>query len=41
MYFPYFITYMAIGFGISLAVFLWALERGQFSRSNVGRGFCP
>jgi nitrogen fixation-related uncharacterized protein len=40
MYFPYFITYMAIGFGISLAVFLWALERGQFRDQRRAR-FLP
>ncbi|MCU0590837.1 MAG: hypothetical protein MUC57_05110 [Desulfobacterales bacterium] len=40
MYFPYFITYMAIGFGISLAVFLWALDRGQFRDQRRAR-FLP
>jgi cbb3-type cytochrome oxidase maturation protein len=31
MYFPYFITYLLFGFGISGLVFLWALKNGQFS----------
>jgi hypothetical protein len=40
MYFPYFITYMAIGFAISLAVFIWALDRGQFRDQRRAR-FLP
>ena len=40
MYFPYFITYMAIGFVISLAVFLWALKNGQFKDQQRAR-FLP
>jgi cbb3-type cytochrome oxidase maturation protein len=31
MYFPFFIIYLLIGFGISGLVFLWALKNGQFS----------
>ena len=31
MYFPFFITYMLIGFAISGLVFFWALKNGQFS----------
>ncbi len=31
MYFPFFITYLLIGFGISGLVFFWALKNGQFS----------
>ncbi len=31
MYFPFFIIYLLIGFGISGLVFLWALKSGQFS----------
>lgn len=31
MYLPYFIGYMAIGFGISGLVFFWALKNGQFA----------
>ena len=40
MYFPYFITYMATGFAISLAVFIWALDRGQFRDQRRAR-FLP
>lgn len=31
MYFPFFITYILIGFGLSALVFFWALKNGQFS----------
>ena len=31
MYFPFLISYMLIGFGISSLVFFWALKNGQFS----------
>lgn len=37
MYFPYFLAYMAIGFGISLAVFFWALNNGQFRDQERAR----
>jgi cbb3-type cytochrome oxidase maturation protein len=40
MYFPYFITYMTIGFAISLVVFFWALNRGQFHDQQRAR-FLP
>ena len=40
MYFPYFITYMAIGFAISLVVFFWALKNGQFKDQQRAR-FLP
>ena len=40
MYFPYFITYMAVGFVISLAVFFWALKNGQFRDQKRAR-FLP
>jgi cbb3-type cytochrome oxidase maturation protein len=40
MYFPYFATYMIIGFGISLIVFFWALNRGQFQDQQRAR-FLP
>ncbi|MBW2192415.1 MAG: cbb3-type cytochrome oxidase assembly protein CcoS [Deltaproteobacteria bacterium] len=40
MYFPYFITYMALGFGISLVVFFWALKNGQFKDQKRAR-FLP
>ena len=37
MYFPYFITYMVIGFVISVAVFLWAVKAGQFKDQQRAR----
>ena len=37
MYYPYFIAYMAAGFAISLVVFLWALNRGQFKDQHRAR----
>ena len=37
MYFPYFIAYMAIGFAVSLGVFFWALNRGQFRDQERAR----
>lgn len=37
MYFPYFITYMAVGFVISLVVFFWALKNGQFKDQKRAR----
>ena len=40
MYFPYFVAYMTIGFGVSLAVFFWALNRGQFRDKRRAR-FLP
>jgi nitrogen fixation-related uncharacterized protein len=40
MYYPYFITYMVIGFVLSLVVFYWAITRGQFSDQNRAR-FLP
>ena len=40
MYFPYFITYMVLGFVISLAVFFWALKNGQFKDQQRAR-FLP
>ena len=40
MYFPYFITYMVVGFVISLAVFFWALRNGQFKDQQRAR-FLP
>ena len=40
MYFPYFITYMAIGFAISLVAFFWALKNGQFKEQQRAR-FLP
>lgn len=40
MYFPYFITYMAVGFVISLVVFFWAIKNGQFKEQKRAR-FLP
>jgi cbb3-type cytochrome oxidase maturation protein len=40
MYFPYFITYMLLGFAISLVVFFWALKNGQFKDQQRAR-FLP
>lgn len=40
MYFPYFITYMAVGLAISLGVFFWALKNGQFKDQQRAR-FLP
>ena len=37
MYFPYFISYMIIGFVISLFVFFWALNNGQFKDQQMAR----
>jgi hypothetical protein len=37
MYFPYFAAYMTIGFAISVIVFLWALNRGQFRDQQRAR----
>jgi cbb3-type cytochrome oxidase maturation protein len=40
MYFPYYIAYMALGFIITLVVFFWALNHGQFRDQNRAR-FIP
>ncbi len=40
MYYPYFIAYMFIGFAISLLVFYWALNNGQFNDQQRAR-FLP
>jgi nitrogen fixation-related uncharacterized protein len=40
MYYPYFIVYMTAGFAISIAVFLWALNSGQFKEQQRAR-FIP
>ena len=40
MYYPYFIAYMAVGFIISLMVFFWALNSGQFKDQQRAR-FLP
>ena len=40
MYYPYYIAYMALGFIISLMVFFWALNSGQFKDQQRAR-FIP
>jgi cbb3-type cytochrome oxidase maturation protein len=40
LYYPYFIAYMVVGFGISLLVFFWALGSGQFRDQERAR-FLP
>jgi cbb3-type cytochrome oxidase maturation protein len=40
MYYPYFLTYMALGFGLTLIVFIWALNSGQFKDQQRAR-FLP
>ena len=40
MYFPYFITYIAVGLIISLTVFIWALKNNQFRDQRRAR-FLP
>jgi hypothetical protein len=40
VYFPYFVAYMAVGFTVSLALFFWALNRGQFRDQQRAR-FLP
>ena len=40
MYYPYFLTYMLIGFFLSVVVFLWALDSGQFKDQQRAR-FLP
>jgi len=37
MYYPYFLTYMALGLGITLIVFSWALRKGQFNDQQRAR----
>ena len=37
MYYPYFITYMVAGLAISLVVFIWALNNGQFKDQQRAR----
>ena len=40
MYLPYFVTYIAAGLIIALAVFFWALRNGQFRDQQRAR-FLP
>jgi cbb3-type cytochrome oxidase maturation protein len=37
MYYSYFIAYMLVGFAISVLVFFWALESGQFKDQERAR----
>ncbi len=37
MYYPYFISYMVAGLAISLVVFIWALNNGQFKDQQRAR----
>jgi len=37
MYFPYFVTYILIGFGLTLIAFAWALASGQFKDQQRAR----
>lgn len=37
MYYPYFLSYMALGLGITLIVFVWALNSGQFKEQQRAR----
>ena len=37
MYYPYFVTYMTLGLVISLVVFFWALNNGQFRDQQRAR----
>lgn len=37
MYYPYFVSYMTLGLAISLVVFLWALNNGQFRDQQRAR----
>ena len=40
MYYPYYIAYMAAGFVVSIVVFIWALNNGQFKDQQRAR-FIP
>lgn len=40
MYYPYFIAYMAAGFVVSIVIFFWALNSGQFKDQQRAR-FIP
>lgn len=37
MYYPYFITYIALGFAVTVPVFIWALKSGQFGDQQRAR----
>ena len=40
MYFPYFITYIVVGFAVTIVVFYWAYHNGQFREQQRAR-FLP
>ena len=40
MYFPYFITYIVLGFAVTIVVFYWAYHNGQFREQQRAR-FLP
>jgi cbb3-type cytochrome oxidase maturation protein len=40
MYYPYYLAYMSAGFLISILVFIWALNSGQFKDQQRAR-FIP
>ena len=40
MYYPYYLAYMSAGFLISILVFIWALNNGQFKDQQRAR-FIP
>ena len=40
MYYPYYIAYMVAGFVVSILVFIWALNNGQFKDQQRAR-FIP
>ncbi len=40
MYYPYYLAYMSAGFVISIVVFIWALNNGQFKDQQRAR-FIP
>ncbi len=37
MYYPYFIVYMVVGFGVSLLALFWAVSSGQFRDQERAR----
>ncbi len=40
MYYPYFVTYMLLGFIVTVPVFFWAMKSGQFRDQQRAR-FLP
>jgi cbb3-type cytochrome oxidase maturation protein len=37
MYYPFFVTYLIVGFSLGLLVFFWALKNGQFRDQQRAR----